>query len=175
MSYFVKSVTFTRSIRKLLEENDQNIPSTVKYCFTLKNDEDDSRIFGVLLVSPVSAYHPSYLSTGYLEISHLWVEEASQNLEGIFLQKVIKYLQKHTSILGLLGYLDSTSEKMGVFRNNFIFKGFAKQSYHYEKDGEFYHRKRIWREATKLEVSESEHANTLGLTKVLKGGLVDWI
>jgi transcriptional regulator with XRE-family HTH domain len=165
MSYFVKSVTFTRSIKKLLEENHQTIPSTVKYCFALKKDEDDSRILGVLLVSPLSAYQPEYLRTAYLEISLLWVEP--QNLEGIFLQKVLKYLQKHTSIIGLLVHLDSTSEKMNVFRNNFIFKGFAKQSYHYEKDGEFFHKKRVWREATKLEVSEAEHANTLGLTKVI--------
>ncbi len=170
MYYSVNSEAYSANIREKISQHHytQSYPEVAKYCFVLRKVGDDT-IRGVLLISPFSRNQARERYTNYLELSRLWVADSEpKNTESFFIGKALNYLQRHTDLDGIISYADPNKGHTGIVykATNFRFLGYTQKSYHYEKDGKFIHKRKIWSQAKKLGVLEKVHAQNLGLEKI---------
>ena len=162
---------YSVQIKKILKDKHytQSAPVAVKYCFVLRK-ESDGEIVGIILYGYFSRRQAQRKYENYLELSRLWLhDDEPKNTASWFISKTLNFLQKKTHLSGIVSYADPTVGHTGaVYKaSNFAFIGTTRTSYHYtQQDGNWIHKKKIWRDAKKLGISEAVYAKSLGLEKV---------
>ena len=160
---------FSKEIKRLLVENHytNSAPSAVKYCFVLRDLEQNVK--GVILYSHFSRLQASRKYENCLELSRLWVVGGEpKNTASFFIGHTLRFLQNKTRLLGVVSYADTTEGHTGtVYKaSNFKLLGLTARSYHYLLGGVRIHKKKVWRDAKKLQITEKAHAAEQGLVKV---------
>ena len=168
MNYSVKREIYTVELKNIIKANHytQSAPSAIKYCFTLRNENQE--IVGILLYGFFSRMQAQRKYENYLELSRLWVADSEpKNTESFFIGKTLRFLQIYSQLIGVVSYADPTVGHSGtVYKaTNFTLFGETRKSYHYQKGDDIVHKKRVWREAKALSISEKKHAENLGLQK----------
>ena len=100
---------FSKEIKRILVENHytNSAPSAVKYCFVLRDLENN--IKGVILYSHFSRLQAGQRYPNHLELSRLWLQEGEpKNTASFFIGHTLRFLQKHTSLRGIISYADRT-------------------------------------------------------------------
>lgn len=167
-NYEVKSLPFTKDLGDFIKANhySKSYLNSVKYCFGLFEGEI---LIGVCTFSNFSRNQATRKYERKLELSRFVLKQPSlPNTATYFMGYCLRWLKKKTQLEGIISYADPTEGHSGTIykASNFTLLGKTSPSYHYTLNEERIHKKKVWRDAKKLGLTERQYALNLSLVRV---------
>ena len=169
LNYEVHEIPFTKEVGEFiaLHHYSKTYSRSVLHCFGLYLEEV---LTGVCTFSTFSREESARKFPHDLELSRfVLIPGCPKNTASFFLGRCLREMKDKTKLFGIVSYADPTEGHTGTIyqATNFQKIGVTQASRHYlNPQGERLHKKKVWRDALALNLSEKAFADAQGLTRI---------